>query len=268
MPKMIKLHVLASGSKGNATLVENTTTNKSILIDCGICKRDFFTYSENAGVDLQNLEAILITHEHTDHTKGLGVVTRGLAKQGINPRVCVSREVYRSSKALIELRDACAFEAMQEEDMITAAGLNIHPFATSHDSSESYGFRIEADGSAELGYITDNGITNERMIEYLGDCRILALESNHDEKMLANGDYPYAIKKRIASDRGHLSNVQSAEVLETLLHNNLEHVIAMHISENNNTYRLPKETLEAVVDQNRHLAKVCVAYQHMAVTLP
>lgn len=264
---MINLHVLASGSKGNATLVENTTTGKSVLIDCGICKRDFFTHGENAGVDLRGLEAILITHEHTDHTKGLGVVTRGLAKQGVHPRICVSREVYRSSKALVELKDACTFEAMQQDGMISAAGLSIHPFATSHDSSESYGFRIEDNGLAELGYITDNGVTNEKMLSYLGDCRILALESNHDEKMLANGDYPYIIKKRIASDRGHLSNVQSAATLETLLHNKLEHVIAMHISENNNTYRLPKETLEAVVNDHDHKAKVIVAYQHMPVSL-
>lgn len=263
---MLKLHVLASGSKGNASIIENVSTGKLVLIDCGICKREFFSRSEEAGVDLANLEAIFITHEHTDHTKGLGVVTRGLSKQGIDPRIYVSNEVHRSSKELVSLRDACIFEAFVDGSALSAAGMQIHAFATSHDSRESYGFRIETKDDT-LGYVTDNGLVTDKITAYLSNTRILALESNHDEQMLANGDYPYIIKRRIASDQGHLSNSQSSETLESLLHNKLEHVVAMHISENNNTYRLPKETLGMILERNTHSATVSVAYQNRVTSV-
>lgn len=263
---MLEFHVLASGSKGNAALVVENQSGESILIDCGICKRDFFKRSEEIGVDLAKLKAICITHEHTDHTKGLGVVTRGLAKRGINPFIYVSREVYRSSKDLRALRDDCMFEAFSDEGAISIAGMQVYPFATSHDSIESYGFRIE-EGQDSLGYLTDNGIVSDKIFHYLRDVRILALESNHDGKMLANGDYPFIIKRRIASDEGHLSNAQAAEALETLLHAGLEHVIAMHVSENNNTYRMPKEALQAVVSSNNHPAQISIGYQHLITSV-
>lgn len=271
MISALKMHVLASGSKGNATLIEHTRTGKAVLIDCGICKRDFFDRSAEVGFDPNNLEAIVITHEHTDHTKGLGVVLRGLAKQEVHPRICVSRPVYKTSKELQALKDAATFEALEEDQVVSAAGLNVHPFKTSHDSCESFGFRIEAvDGAADrdvLGYLTDNGVSSDKTLAYLHDCRILALESNHDERMLKNGEYPFMVKQRIASDKGHLSNVQAAALLDRLLHNQLEHVVAMHISENNNTYRLPKETLAEVLCRADHAAVVSVGYQHRITTV-
>ena len=99
---MLRLHILASGSGGNAAIVENAATGEGVLVDCGICKRDFFARAEEAGFNLEKLRAVVITHDHGDHTKGLGVVLRGLAKAGAHPAVCASEAVFAASAPLRE----------------------------------------------------------------------------------------------------------------------------------------------------------------------
>ena len=143
--------------------------------------------------------------------------------------------------------------------------MQVHAFRTSHDAASSCGFRVEADGDA-VGFMTDTGIVTGEADEALRDVRILALESNHDVQMLKDGPYPYPVKRRVSSDTGHLSNVQAADELEALLSDALEQVVAMHISQNNNTYRLPGEALTAVVRRAEHPATVQVAYQTMLVS--
>ncbi|MEQ3362496.1 MBL fold metallo-hydrolase [Raoultibacter massiliensis] len=262
----LSIHVLASGSGGNASVIVDGATGKAIVIDCGICKRDFFSRCEEAGVSLANIEGILITHEHTDHTKGLGVALRGMAKLGLEPAVFVSEGVHAKSSEIRALDAMADIRPYTDADALSLGGMLVHPFATSHDSVESYGFRIEGPAGDALGFMTDTGIVTDAAFAHLKRCRILAIESNHDEKLLAEGPYPYVVKRRIASDAGHLSNVQSADVLEGLLCDELEHVIAMHVSENNNTYRLPEDALSEVVARNAHAARVQVAYQHMRVS--
>ena len=95
---MLRLHILASGSGGNAAIVENAATGEGVLVDCGICKRDFFARAEEAGFNLEKLRAVVITHDHGDHTKGLGVVLRGLAKAGAHPAVCASEAVFAAPR--------------------------------------------------------------------------------------------------------------------------------------------------------------------------
>lgn len=263
----LSLHVLASGSGGNASLVVDNATGKAVVIDCGICKRDFFARCEEAGVSLDSIAGILITHEHTDHTKGLGVSLRGMAKLGIEPAVFVSEAVHAKSAEIRSLDAMADIRPYSDEDALSLGGMTVHPFATSHDSVESFGFRIEGSGNDALGFMTDTGIVTDAAFAHLEHCRMLAIESNHDAKMLAEGPYPYPVKRRIASDGGHLSNDQSAELLEQLLCNELEQVVAMHISENNNTYRHPQEALAGIVGRNGHGAQVQVAYQHLRVSV-
>ena len=172
---MLRLHILASGSGGNAAIVENAATGEGVLIDCGICKRDFFARAEEAGFDLGRLRAVVITHDHGDHTKGLGVVLRGLAKAGARPAVHASEAVFAASAPL---RDAvasvgAAFEPFGGGDVLEAAGLAVRPFRTSHDAADSYGFRFdEAGGDRDsLGYMTDTGIVTDKAWEALsGRC--------------------------------------------------------------------------------------------------
>ena len=292
---MLKLHVLASGSKGNAAIVENAATGAGVLIDCGICKRDFLERCDEAGFDPARLEAVLITHEHGDHTKGLGVVLRGLAKLGCTPAVYMNRACVDNSSMLQKVAgdfetatlDAAhalflgegASESLNgasacDERVVRAAGLRVLPFATSHDAAASFGFRIEdaADGDA-VGYLTDSGIVTAQAHAALRDVRILALESNHDPKMLAAGPYPYVIKQRIASNSGHLSNGQAAAELSTLVAESRaagkrlpQTVVAMHVSQNNNDYSLARRTLEAALGEAGCHAETLCGYQARLTT--
>ncbi|MDO4442551.1 MAG: MBL fold metallo-hydrolase [Slackia sp.] len=263
---MLKLHVLASGSRGNACVVENADTGRGVLIDCGVCKRDFFARCDESGIDPAKIDSILITHEHGDHTKGIGVVMRGLAKIGRRPAIYAAPETLRASKPLQEADDAYGVQALSTEHLVSAAGLSVFPFPTSHDTDVSFGFRIEANGDA-AGFMTDTGIVTSAAHAHLENVRLLALESNHDEKMLREGPYPYAIKQRIASDTGHLSNNQAAEELVALLSDRLEAVAAMHISENNNEYDLAKRNLQAALAGEGHAARVVCGYQGRLTTL-
>lgn len=291
---MIRLHILASGSGGNAAIVENGATGEGVLIDCGICKRDFFARAEEAGFDVAGLRAVVVTHDHGDHTKGMGVVLRGLAKAGVVPTVHASAAIFAASAPL---RDAVTsvdapFAPFTAGDVLELAGLVVRPFRTSHDAAESYGFRFDelaggkgkgstkgfgtdwvdapaaiADIPDSLGYVTDTGIMTEEAWDALAGVCLLALESNHDVRMLETGPYPYVIKQRIASERGHLSNAQAAEALGRLAHNDLRHVAAMHVSQENNTYRLPRETFEAVIAERGLATTVSVAFQNRLVTI-
>ena len=263
-----KFHVLASGSKGNAAIVERADIGAGIVIDCGICKRDFFTRCEEVGFDPTRTEALLITHEHSDHTKGLGVVLRGLAKQGVHPLLLTHPAVARASSKIGEVFDQnlCDYVPVEPERIYGVGGVEVHVFATSHDAAASLGFRFMCDSDA-LGYITDTGVVLPAAHNALLGVRILALEANHDVRMLEEGEYPYDLKQRVRSNRGHLSNDQAAEELKQLVHAGLEHVVDMHISQNNNTYRLPKKTLEQALEQAGSSAHVVAAYQDRAISV-
>ena len=294
---MLALHVLASGSSGNAAVVENTATGAGVLIDCGICKRDFLNRCDEAGFDPGRIQAMFVTHEHGDHVKGLGVVLRGLAKIGNVPPVFAAGACTANSSALAKVAEvfdvremATACDLAGSWDMasaafddaaahtagsgVEAAGMRIIPFATSHDAAASFGFRIEdaADGDA-VGYLTDSGIVTAQAHAALRDVRILALESNHDPKMLAAGPYPYVIKQRIASNSGHLSNGQAAAELGTLVAESRaaglrlpQTVVAMHVSQNNNDYSLARRTLEAALGDAGCYAETLCGYQARLTT--
>ena len=266
---MLALHVLASGSAGNAAVVENAATGEGVLIDCGICKRDFLTRCDEAGFDPARIQAVFVTHEHGDHVKGLGVVLRGLAKLGCTPPVFAASACIGNSGALAKVAEAFNVRELVAARIIEAAGLRVAPFPTSHDAAASFGFRIEdaADGDA-LGYLTDSGTVTPEAHAALRDVRILALESNHDRKMLADGPYPYVIKQRIASDLGHLSNDQAAAELSALIAESQaaglrtpRTVVAMHVSQNNNEYGLARRTVEAALAQAGCAAEAVCGYQ-------
>ena len=264
----MRLHVLASGSKGNCSIVQNEATGACVVIDCGISKRAFLERCGECGIELASIEAILVTHEHTDHTKGLGVVTRGLAKAGVRPALYASEAVRRASRDLQAIQDAVDLRAFARGDDLAIGGMRVHAFATSHDAAESFGFRFDDEaGTGAVGFMTDTGVVTGEALESLRGCRILALEANHDVRMLEQGPYPAHLKARIASERGHLSNVQSAEVLESLLSDEVECVIGMHVSQNNNTYGLPKRTLADVLARNDHPARALVGYQDLALSV-
>ena len=261
---MLELIVLASGSSGNAAIVRDAEAKRALLVDCGICKREFFARCDSADVDPLEIEAVLVTHAHTDHTSGLGVVLRGLAKLGCTPTLYTHPETRQTSKPIAEVESLVEQRDIAHGAPFEAAGITIMPFPTSHDANGSTCFRFEVEGDA-IGYVTDTGFVTPEAHANLQDARILAIESNHDVTMLKEGPYPYPLQQRILGVGGHLSNVQCCEEIATLLHPGLEHVIAMHISENNNTYGIPVRTLQALLAREGHDAFVRAALQHGAV---
>ena len=273
MQPFLKLHVIASGSHGNASIVEDVRTGRGVLIDCGISKKALFEGCLVTGFDLCGLEAVLVTHEHIDHTKGLGVAVRGLAKRGVSPALFVNDRVLAASPQVREAADLLDVRPMKATDGFSIAGIDVQAFPTSHDASFSCGFRLSV-GDLDrpddaLGFITDTGVATDEALDALRGVRTLALESNHDARMLEQGAYPAHVKRRIASDRGHLSNDQAAEVLGRLVTDDLQQVVAMHISENNNTYGMPVRTLCDALDHldMRKQVSVSAGYQKMPVVL-
>ncbi len=267
----MRLHVIASGSKGNASIIENPETGKSILIDCGICKRTLFQGFKDAGVPLTSLQGIFITHDHSDHTKGLGVATRGMAQAGVSIPIFTTEAIVAASIHIQEALDTRGFifEPYRGGESIVVGGMRVLPFQTSHDAVQSFGFRIETEDA--IGYLTDSGCVTPSAHANLLGVRILAIESNHDVKKLETGPYPLVLKKRVGSDLGHLSNDQAISELALIINDGgadrLEHVVAMHVSQENNSYGLAKRGLQNALVEMSHPALAHVAYQEMMISV-
>jgi phosphoribosyl 1,2-cyclic phosphodiesterase len=241
MTPQIHLHVLASGSKGNAAVVEGPAG--SVLIDDGIARRTLLARASKLGVNMGDVRAVLLTHEHTDHVSGLPVFANHFdgplfATAGtISARECLSQ---------------LPFEVINHTDALELCGMHVTVFPTSHDVADPVGFRFATtDENGELadalGYCTDTGVLTDEAGQALTGCRVLALESNHDERMLATGPYPGYLKQRIHGRQGHLSNAQAADALQDLVTNETEVIVGMHLSHENNRPSVAVRTLAAAV---------------------
>ena len=237
----IHLHVLASGSKGNAAVVEGP--KGSILIDCGISRRELLRRAGDLGVDMGRVSALLLTHEHSDHVAGIPV----FAKHFGGTLVATAGTVSGSPRLA-----GLSFDLVGHSDSFDVAGMHVQCFPTSHDVGDPMGFRFSVtgdDGQAEdaLGWCTDSGLLTAEALGLLRDVRILGIESNHDVDLLAHGPYPAFLRARVGSDTGHLSNAQCAEALPLLVGPDTETVVALHLSEKNNRPGVCVRTLAAAV---------------------
>ncbi len=262
---MLALHVIGSGSKGNCAVVENVDEGRGVLVDCGICKRDVFGFAAEAGFSMDALDAILLTHDHSDHVSKLGVVVRGL-KRGAVP-LHVLPEVAAATPQVGELGDRVRVVPMGIGEPFMAGNITVRPVGTSHDAAGSCAFRFEAPDGDAVGYVTDTGCATAGMARLLDGVRILALESNHDERMLREGPYPRFLQDRIRSDVGHLSNGQAAALLREVATDALECVVAMHLSEHNNLPSLARDALAASLEAAGVAAEVRVASQRRLVSV-
>lgn len=232
MTPHMHLYVLASGSKGNAAVVAGPTG--SVLVDCGISRKALHERADEVGCDLERVEAILVTHEHSDHTSGLRVVCNHFSGP-----VYTTAGTATGRKSLSDL----SFTLVDHDVTLEVGGMRIQAFPTSHDVNDPMGFRFEVRGATDLGddemldaigWVTDTGYLTDEALDVLYGCRILGLEANHDRTMLSTGPYPYYLKTRIASESGHLSNEQAAAALPQLISHDTETIIALHISQENN----------------------------------
>ena len=258
MRPLIHLHILASGSKGNATLVEGP--EGMVLIDCGISNRQLQLRAKELDVGLEHVSAAIFTHEHSDHVNGLPV----FAKRYAGP-------LY-ATKGTIAGRGSLAhlpFVPLAHDDELTVAGMRIRTFPTSHDVADPFGlhFTVEDAGGTVLdsvGWCTDTGVLTKRALEELRGCRVMGLEANHDVRMLATGPYPSYLKARVGGTRGHLSNDQCAEALRTLVTADTTTVVALHISEKNNLPSVAKAALSQAVPDD---VEVLVAGQNRPMSV-
>jgi len=230
--------LLASGSKGNSLLVCSGRTR--LLIDAGLSARELCRRLALVQVAPETLNAVLVTHEHVDHVRGLGLLSRRY-----------NLPVYLHHDAAAVLADnqrpgrVIEFETDSE---IYVGDLMIKAFPVTHDAQATVGFSISG-ASGKVGVATDLGIATRLVAEELCRCQTLVLESNHDEEMLRDGPYPWPLKQRIKGNHGHLSNRDSAELLETLCWEGLETVFLAHLSETNNHPGLARTTAEQVLSR-------------------
>ena len=227
----MRLLTLYSGSGGNSTYIE--LGDAKILIDAGKSARRLCSALCDVGVCIDEIDAIFITHEHSDHVSALETLTK---KHKIPIHITKESAVRFSSDRFDALRECIvAHETVFEEEI---KGVNIHSFRTPHDSRMSVGYRIEfSDGENKLaiGFATDVGYVTKTICAALLGCEAVVLESNHDLDMLKSGPYPLDLKKRILSKGGHLSNAESARFAAHLAENGTRAFLLAHLSEENNT---------------------------------
>jgi phosphoribosyl 1,2-cyclic phosphodiesterase len=254
----MKICVLGSGSKGNATYIESGETR--ILIDAGMSGIELQRRLSTIDVELQEIDAILVTHEHNDHVQGVGVISR---RSGI-PVYSNEATFSASSKTVGKLYSYNEFETGVSFQF---QNFEIHPFAISHDAQDPVGFRI-SDGMISLGYCTDTGKVSQLIRHRLASCQALVLESNHDIEMLQNGTYPPYLKQRIRSNQGHLDNEEASSFLKELFNETLEHVVLAHLSEENNDPEIAYKAAIAAICNNFQFSemdlRVSVADQYRA----
>ena len=243
--------LLASGSKGNAIYIAAGTSK--LLVDCGLSATEALNRLGAIGVDGRELDAILVSHEHSDHTRGAGTLARKL-KIPLLVSYPTCQEIHTS----LRKTEVIEFEAGYQ---FTFRDLLIDPFPITHDASDPVGFIIEST-SGKIGVATDLGIATRLVQDKLQGCRALVIESNHDEEMLLNGPYPWHLKQRIRSRHGHLSNNDSAGLLGELLHPGLETVFLAHLSEVNNDPFVALDVATRLVDsQNLCAPRLVVGEQ-------
>lgn len=218
---------LASGSKGNCTYVEGGAG--AILIDAGHSVRETFRRMQEAGVDPALVEGIVVTHEHSDHVKGLGPLARRLGVPVFGTGGTLSSFITAPQTGKNPVR----FSVCRYGEPFSIGEFSIECFPISHDAREPCGFYLSA-GHEHLAYCTDTGIMTDQMMAYLARSDAVVLESNHCPVMLKNGPYPEMLKRRIRSKHGHLSNVDAAKCI-TALGEEVFHIRLAHLSEVNNT---------------------------------
>lgn len=235
----MRIHVLASGSGGNCLLLEDRDTK--LLIDAGISRRRVAAALKTLGYELDQICGVLITHEHSDHISGL----LNLVKDRELPVFAPHTVAARLLGALPDLQDHLQIIPVGES--FPLGEVRITAFHTSHDTDESVGYRVEGEGV--YAHATDTGCVTEEMRRALLGADTVLLESNHDEAMLRYGPYPFYLKKRILSERGHLSNADCAAFARELAGSGTRQIILAHLSRENNTPgKALEETGKALAD--------------------
>ncbi|MBP3493510.1 MAG: MBL fold metallo-hydrolase [Oscillospiraceae bacterium] len=235
---MMTLHTLASGSEGNCLLISGGGTH--ILVDAGISARRIKTSLAQLGLRIEDISAILLTHEHSDHTCALATLIKHHATPLYASRGTASQLCYRLAGIERQLR------VVERSGTFAVGACRVTVFPTSHDSRESVDYRVDCpDGS--IGILTDTGYVTDEAADALTGVELLVLESNHDVDWLRSGPYPYYLKERILSLQGHLSNEDAARFAVMMAQRGTRQIVLAHLSRENNTPERALETVECAL---------------------
>ncbi len=247
--------VLASGSKGNVSYI--SSGNTKVLIDVGMSTSYIEHSLEDIGVNPTEIQAIILTHTHSDHINGLRVFLKKY-----HPTIYLTKKMFTDLKDLLVLGE---YQLIEGDFDIEDIHINI--IKTSHDASDANGYILK-NHDKSIVYITDTGYINVKNHPLLRNHNYYIMESNHDVRMLMDGRYPYHLKQRIVGDRGHLSNKSSADYLSNFIGENTEGVILIHLSEENNDPNIALDTLKGVLEEHdQHLDQIIVSKQNQATEL-
>lgn len=248
--------VLASGSKGNCIYVSGGGT--AVLVDAGLSSREMVTRMRGAGIDPASLQAVLFTHDHVDHYRGIDVFSRRFAVR------LFANEGTASGIESVCSRLACEWEIFETAAAFQIGGLRVDAFSVSHDASDPVGFVFD-DGTSRLYVATDLGLVTPVVRAKLARCQTVILESNHDYDMLMQSERPWPLKTRIAGRSGHLSNADAAELMRTSAPGELRTLLLAHLSEACNTPALALNTMrQALREAGREDVQVSVMSQSQA----
>lgn len=234
---MMRFASLGSGSQGNCLVVEAGQTR--LMVDSGMTIRETERRLERLGLAPADLAGIAVTHEHSDHIDGVFPFAR---KHGL--RVYLTYGTLRA--AMGDALPDCPVSVIDSHDSFAVGDLEVHPFPVPHDAREPVQY-VFGDGAARLGVLTDVGISTPHIEAMLSDCDALVLECNHDPDMLSRSKYPPFLRARISGPYGHLANEVAAQILARLDYRRLKHIIAAHLSEQNNTPALAQAALAQVL---------------------
>jgi len=237
----VRLIVLASGSSGNAALIESG--GRAVLLDVGISAREMLRRVAAASALDARIEAILLTHEHIDHVRGVRVLAR---KLGV-PIIATAGTLQALTSTLTDVPEMVT---IGRRDEFSLAGMRVVSFPTAHDAAESCGYSFESRRGHRIAVTTDTGIVTAEALAALSGAHVIGIEANHDPRMLDAGPYPPFLKRRIASDNGHLSNEAAARALRAVAWKGLSQVFALHISEQNNTPDTVRGTLTGMLTKH------------------
>jgi phosphoribosyl 1,2-cyclic phosphodiesterase len=245
--KSVQVCSLASGSKGNSILISGP--EGGLLVDAGLSAREIVKRIHAIGADPSMIMGILVTHDHSDHVRGVRVLARRLSIPVYGTRGTLE------GAGLVDMAPVKHIDSGRE---FTEAGFKIHPFSLPHDAADPVGYVVSWEG-VRIGIATDLGCATALVKRRLTGCNLLFIESNHDEKMLMDGPYPWFLKQRIKGRTGHLSNAASADALTGLLHDGLEGVVLAHLSEMNNKPELALGTAGEAVNPGTNGIKIITA---------
>lgn len=239
---------LGSGSKGNATLIEHA--GRSLLIDCGFSRKGMMERLTAASADWSILDAVLVTHEHTDHSRGAVAVCEWL-----------DRPLYSSFGTARKMGwlDHELWRPLQGGDELALSAFRVRPVTVPHDALEPLQFVVASrDADWRVGVLSDLGSVTPHVLDAYRECHGLQLEANYDPVMLRQGPYPPSLQARVAGNYGHLSNSQCVQLLEALLWSGVQHVTAGHISEKNNSPEHVRRELSRLLGDGQQMVQLLV----------